>query len=482
MSKTLEAQSIAVKRAQVEFHNFASLGQPEVSLDVYAAENERRGQLITGHLAFAGSLTPFLEVGANAGHTSYLLANRFGADGFALDLSADALRHGIFLMDHWHLSRAPVRVAGDALNLPFRDNSICFLMTHQTLSQFMDLDAVFTEIRRVLMPGGVFLFSEEPIRRMLTLRLYRCPYYDTMKPWERRLSEWGLLGFLVKDVIGAHQEESFGIRQNHRMTLLDWQALVRKYFAACEYEISVPQRGWAERWVRAVGRRIDQHGSDWVPARLLGGTLAAFCRKAGEPPSQASTGLDQFERLLRCPDCHAGLHRDASQTLLCAGCGYQAALEGSVYNLIRSNERSELYPGDREDVIEFSQPGHERRLSGAWGELEGVFGGKYRWLSNTPAFARLRRVRPGPLRLRIRGHAHENSFQSGEPVRVDVTVNGVPLETFRLDRCGLFVLEADLPDAAEYVVELKASPQWQAPPDERWFTVNLGMLRLVDRD
>ena len=45
-------------------------------------------------------MTPFLEIGANAGHSSYMLANEFGASGFALDISADSLRHGRALMEH----------------------------------------------------------------------------------------------------------------------------------------------------------------------------------------------------------------------------------------------------------------------------------------------------------------------------------------------------------------------------------------------
>ena len=175
-------------------------------------------------------MSPFLEIGANAGHTSYMLCNEFGAEGFALDISADALRHGMVLQDQWGMSRAPVRIAGDAVNLPFADGSLRLVMTFQTLSQFMDIDAIFREVKRVLAPGGVFLFAEEPIRRLLSLRLYRCPYYDTMKPWERKLYDWGLLGYLVQDVIGANQEESFGIRQNHTMYLNDWNALVEGAF------------------------------------------------------------------------------------------------------------------------------------------------------------------------------------------------------------------------------------------------------------
>src|SRR5919112_6023834 len=131
-----ESQSFSVNRAEVEFHNFASLGEPERALRVYAEENVRRGALIRRHLEFIGELSPFLEIGANAGHTSYLLANEFGAEGFALDISADALRHGMALQDQWGMSRAPVRIAGDAVNLPFADGSLRLVLTFQTLSQF----------------------------------------------------------------------------------------------------------------------------------------------------------------------------------------------------------------------------------------------------------------------------------------------------------------------------------------------------------
>jgi len=475
----MEAQSLSVKRAQVEFHNFASLGEPERAFRIYAEENERRGAIIRSHREFIGELSPFLEVGANAGHSSYMLANEFEAGGFALDISADALRHGIALQDRWGLSRAPVRVAGDALNLPFRDGALRFVMTHQTLSQFLDLDAVFREISRALAPGGVFLFSEEPIKRLLSLRLYRCPYYDTMKGWERKLFDWGLLGYLVKDVIGAHQEESFGIRQNHTMGLKDWHELIRRHFVDQRYQIFVPQRGWGETVVRNLAVKLDRMHSDWLPARLLGGTLAAVCCKAGSAEVKADLG--RFESLLRCPDCHGGLKRDAQERLVCAGCGYQAENEGGVYNLIRAAERKELYPGDRDDLIDFSRPSHAARLLDGWHELEGPFGNQYRWIAER-ASARLIRVKAGPQRLRIRGHAHEKSFEQGRPVEVKVKVNGAPAGAWTLERRGLFILEADVAAAKEYVVEVECSPVWSVPTDERRFTVNLSMLRLVDRE
>lgn len=473
----MESQSFSVKRAQVEFHNFASLGQPERNLPIYAEENRRRSGVIHAHREFIAEMSPFLEIGANAGHSSYMLANEFGASGFALDISADSLRHGRALMEEWNLERAPVRIAGDALNLPFADDSLRFVCAFQVLSQFMDIGSFFAEVVRVLQPGGVFLFAEEPLRRKLSLRLYRCPYRESMKPWERKLSDWGLLGFLVRDVIGADQEESFGIRQNHSTYLEDWHALVKRYFDRYEFDVFVPERGWAERVVKRLAVMVDPHGSEWHAAHWLGGTLAAVCKKRGEAAATRAPG--RFEDLLRCPDCRSALVRDQSEALACIRCAYRAPLEEGVYNLLPSAERRELYPGPRGDIIDFSLPGHERQLTEGWYDLEGVFGNKYRWIG-ARASAVLRSVphsgKSGPRKLRIRGFAVSN----GLPGEVRVVVNGSPAGEWKLTRPGLFVLETPVEECAEYRVAIEASPVWKVPTDEREFTVNISMVRLVD--
>lgn len=478
----MEAQSFSVKRAQVEFHNFASLGEPERAIATYLEENKRRSGIIQGHAKFIGPMSPFLEIGANAGHSSYMLCNEYGAEGFALDISADALRYGRVLMDRWGLERAPIRVAGDAVNLPFADNSLRMVAAYQMLSQFMDIEAVFLEVKRVLQPGGIFLFSEEPIRRMLSLRLYRAPYWEQMKPWERKLHQWGLLGYIAKDVIGAYQEENFGIRQNHRMTLWDWDHLIRKHFVDREYDLFIPRRGWGEDLGFKLGRLLDRNRSAWVPARLLGGTLAAVCRKAGDPPREASEAplVSNFETFLRCPDCRSSLARDAADTLCCAACGYQAPDEGGVYNLLRSNDRKELYPGPRPDVIDFCQGDCADRLLEGFYDVEGVYGNKFRWINQRAVF-RLDRIHFGPQKLRIRGHAGETLLAQGRTPKLEIKANGLPLGTHSLTRPGLFVLELPLPmEEPSYVIEVNASPSYQVPPDERWFTVNLSLMRLVE--
>ena len=91
-------------------------------------------------------------------------------------------------------------------------------------------------------------------------------------------------------------------------------------------------------------------------------------------------------------------------------------------------------------------------------------------------------VRHGAQKVRIRGHAHANLFAGGAAPQVSLRLNGAPLQTFPLERTGLFILEADVPEAAMYELEINASPTWQAPPDDRTFTVNLSMIRLDPRD
>lgn len=458
-----QAQELSVKRAQVDFHNFASLGQPERVLATYADENVRRAAILAGNLDATASLSPFLEIGANAGHSSYMLANRFGAAGFALDISADALRHGRFLRTAWQLEKSPVLVAGDATRLPFRDSSLAFVMSFQMLSQFMDVEAVFREVHRVLAPGGVYFFAEEPIRRLLTLRSYRAPYPDRMNPIERALHRWGLLDYIASDVIGAWQEESFGIRQNHRYGLRDWLGLIRRYFADSRVLTFPRASGWANQVV-VHALRLYPGFTDARAARLLGGTIAALCRKAGGLPPSLS-----LEEALACPDCQTPLPWHP-ELLRCPRCGFSAPAEGEVFNLLPSRLRQELYPGLQPDNIDFSKPGHEEALIDGFYELEGEFGNKYRWIG-PQARLRLKPSRPGPATLRLQGF-------SPSLAKIELRSNGVSLGTRRLERTGLFVIETPVPEAPEHVIEILASPPFQPDNDARTLTVNLSLIRL----
>jgi SAM-dependent methyltransferase len=455
------------------------MGQPEVVLADYRSKNERRASFQRAHAGPIGPLSPVLEIGANAGHSSYMLVNDFGADGFALDISADALRHGAALMDEWGYGRAPVRIGGDAANLPFADGSLQFVVTYQTLSQFTGVESVFREARRVLAPGVVFLFAEEPLRRMLTLRLYRTPFVHQMTPREKRLYDAGLLGFLGQDVIGSRQEEIQGIEQNHGLSIGGWRELARQYFGEVEWFVHAPERGWAERWVKRAALWAAR-GRPEFAAELLGGTVTGLCRKAGAM-QRDPFDPERFEDTLRCPDCHGSFTRTATEDLACRDCGYLAPLEDGVYNLLPSAERQQLYPGDRDDTIDFCRPGHERLLDDGWYELEGRFGNRYRWMG-ARANARLTPSDTQRRKLRVRGFASEQSF-TGKPVlTVRFSANANPVGEMRLSAPGLFVFETDLPQADSYDIAIEADPTFRIANDDRTYGVIISLIRLWESD
>ena len=221
---------------------------------------------------------------------------------------------------------------------------------------------------------------------------------------------------------------------------------------------------------------------DGFPAvRMARRAIAGWHAGRGLPQGRANRcpvdfDESEFQDQLRCPDCHSAMERDSDDTLLCTRCSYRAPNEGGVYNLLPSADRAELYPGDREDVIDFCLPSHAERLLEGWYDLEGVFGNKYRWIGGHAA-ARLVRAKSGPQRLRIRGHASE-----GHPVELTARANGREVGNWKLDRPGLFIVEADLPESDEYRVEIDAGPTWSVPSDDRVFSVNLSMIRLVPQE
>jgi len=287
-----------------------------------------------------------------------------------------------------------------------------------------------------------------------------------------------LLDFVAMDVIGADQEESFGIRQNHRFGLREWSQLLHSYFSDTRFVTFPRQRGWANQIVKSAAHlwpgNSDARMADW-----LGATLAAFCRKAGELPDGLSTAA-----ALACPDCGAPFPVATSGPLRCPSCPYEAAIESGVFNLLSSSLRAELYPGPRADTLDFSKEGHEAGLVSGFCDVEGDFGSKYRWIG-ARASVRLVKMRSGPPLLRVQGFAPPQVFEKGDP-KVQLRANGQTAGEWKLDRPGLFILEAPLPEAETYTVEILVSPTFpepnQKPGEGRELSVNLSLLRLLPRE
>jgi len=98
-----------------------------------------------------------LDLGAGTGVFSKALLRRYRkADVFALDIALNMLRHtrrrGGWL-------RRPCCVCADGERLPFADDSVDFIFSNLALQWCMDLEPVFTELQRVLAPGGLLMFT-----------------------------------------------------------------------------------------------------------------------------------------------------------------------------------------------------------------------------------------------------------------------------------------------------------------------------------
>ncbi|TCK17071.1 malonyl-CoA O-methyltransferase [Thiogranum longum] len=98
-----------------------------------------------------------LDLGSGTGQCIDGLNNRYRkARVVALDIAPPMLKRA---RQRGRWLRRPQCVCADAERLPFGDNSFDMVFSNLMLQWCIDLDAVFSELRRVLRPGGLLLFS-----------------------------------------------------------------------------------------------------------------------------------------------------------------------------------------------------------------------------------------------------------------------------------------------------------------------------------
>ena len=117
--------------------------------------------------------TPYLEIGAERCQLSLVMENDLGCSGAALDISFDMLKSCEFYGEKFFKPRKPRRISADAYRLPFLSASVPFVFCYETLHHFPDPVPVVREVLRVLTPGGIFFFDEEPYRQMLRLGVFK---------------------------------------------------------------------------------------------------------------------------------------------------------------------------------------------------------------------------------------------------------------------------------------------------------------------
>jgi demethylmenaquinone methyltransferase/2-methoxy-6-polyprenyl-1,4-benzoquinol methylase len=116
-----------------------------------------------------------LDIGAGTADLALLVEQRLGADGYvaAADLNAAMLRVGLRKIKRRGLSHRITCLRANAEQLGFRETSFDAVTTGFCIRNVGNLLEAFTEIRRVLKPGGRFVCLEfsRPVRAWL-LHLY----------------------------------------------------------------------------------------------------------------------------------------------------------------------------------------------------------------------------------------------------------------------------------------------------------------------
>jgi len=143
----------------------------------------------------------------------------------------------------------------DAERLPFPDNSFDLVFGHAILHHIPDLDAAFSEFRRVLRPGGRIAFCGEPSRhgdRLAALpkraALAAAPYWRRMLGIGPRLDDWNDADAVehgLEHVVDVHaftpaQLEEFAARAGFEAVRVSGEELVAGWF------------GWANRTLEST--------------------------------------------------------------------------------------------------------------------------------------------------------------------------------------------------------------------------------------
>ena len=102
-----------------------------------------------------------LDIGAGTGIAAHALSKRYKKSRvIAFDLAPNMLKQARQRGSLLHKLMAKRGfICGDAEHLPFADNSVELIFSSSTLQWCSNLDHTFTELKRILKPGGLLMFS-----------------------------------------------------------------------------------------------------------------------------------------------------------------------------------------------------------------------------------------------------------------------------------------------------------------------------------
>jgi SAM-dependent methyltransferase len=101
-----------------------------------------------------------LDLGCGIGGTSRMLAEEYNCEVSGIDLNKEYIRTAELLTDLLGLEREIDFIVGNALDLPFKNDSFDAIVTQHVQMNIKDKEGFYTEIARTLRTNGYFLCYE----------------------------------------------------------------------------------------------------------------------------------------------------------------------------------------------------------------------------------------------------------------------------------------------------------------------------------
>lgn len=275
-------KSEAVERAEAYYDSTEAdafyqtiWGGQDIHIGLYRDEHEaiadasrRTVETMANRLASADETTRILDLGAGYGGSGRYLADRFGCRVTCLNLSETQNALNRELTEAAGLADRVSVVYGDFENIPEPDASFDVVWSQDAILHSGDRTRVIDEVRRVLVPGGQFIFTDP-------MQSDDCPDGVLQPILDRiQLSTLGSFGFYRAELCAR------GFEENHREPLTDqlrmhyWRvgkALEDRYDEA----VKLSGKTYVDNMIKGLRHWVDGADSGYLAWGILDYRLTA---------------------------------------------------------------------------------------------------------------------------------------------------------------------------------------------------------------
>lgn len=258
------AKSEAVARAEAYYDSSEAdafyqtiWGGQDIHIGLYRDEQEpiadasrRTVETMASHLGVVDNRTRILDLGAGYGGSARYLAERFACHVTCLNLSETQNALNRKLSEDAGLTDLVDVVHGDFENIPEPDDSYDVIWSQDAILHSGHRTRVLDEVRRVLLPGGQFLFTDP-------MQSDDCPEGVLQPILDRiQLSTLASFGFYRTELTARGFEEAITEPLTHQLRMHYWrvgEVLNARYDEA----VSLSGQTYVDNMIRGLQHWVD---------------------------------------------------------------------------------------------------------------------------------------------------------------------------------------------------------------------------------